>query len=72
MAGLETPATVAARRAGNRFRALGYEHGAASESYGLEAAGRLGLDPASAFKTPLAPGDLAELTSAETARPTRG
>jgi Cys-tRNA(Pro)/Cys-tRNA(Cys) deacylase len=54
MAGRETPATRAARRAGIRFQVLEYEHDAASESYGLEAAERLGLDPARVFKTLLA------------------
>jgi Cys-tRNA(Pro)/Cys-tRNA(Cys) deacylase len=54
MAGRETPATAAARRAGIDYRVLEYEHDAASESYGLEAAERLGLDPARVFKTLLA------------------
>ena len=54
MAGRETPATKAAKRAGIRFRVLEYAHDAASESYGLEAAERLGLDPARVFKTLLA------------------
>jgi Cys-tRNA(Pro)/Cys-tRNA(Cys) deacylase len=59
MAGRETPATKAARRAGIRFEVLEYEHDTASESYGLEAAERLELE--------LAPGDLAALTHADTA-----
>ena len=54
MAGLQTPATEAAKRAGIRFQVLEYEHDAASESYGLEAAERLGVDPARVFKTLLA------------------
>jgi Cys-tRNA(Pro)/Cys-tRNA(Cys) deacylase len=54
MAGRETLATKAAKRAGIRFQVLEYEHDAASESYGLEAAERLGLDPARVFKTLLA------------------
>jgi Cys-tRNA(Pro)/Cys-tRNA(Cys) deacylase len=54
MAGRETPATKAARKAGIAFQVLEYEHDAASESYGLEAAERLGLDPARVFKTLLA------------------
>jgi Cys-tRNA(Pro)/Cys-tRNA(Cys) deacylase len=54
MAGRETPATKAARAAGIAFQVLEYEHDAASESYGLEAAERLGLDPARVFKTLLA------------------
>jgi Cys-tRNA(Pro)/Cys-tRNA(Cys) deacylase len=51
MAGRETPATAAARRAGIAFEVLEYEHDPKSESYGLEAAERLGLDPARVFKT---------------------
>jgi Cys-tRNA(Pro)/Cys-tRNA(Cys) deacylase len=54
MAGRETPATKAARSAGIAFQVLEYEHDAASESYGLEAAERLGLDPERVFKTLLA------------------
>jgi Cys-tRNA(Pro)/Cys-tRNA(Cys) deacylase len=64
MAGRETPATAAARRAGIRFRVLEYEHDEASASYGLEVAERLGLEPA--------PADHAALTSAEQARLGRG
>jgi Cys-tRNA(Pro)/Cys-tRNA(Cys) deacylase len=54
LAGRETPATAAARRAGVEYRVLEYDHDSASESYGLEAAERLGLDPARVFKTLLA------------------
>ena len=54
MAGRETPATAAARRAGIDDKVLEYEHDEASASYGLEAAERLGLDPARVFKTLLA------------------
>ena len=54
MAGRETPATAAARRAGIDYKVLEYEHDEASASYGLEAAERLGLDPARVFKTLLA------------------
>ena len=54
MAGRETPATAAARRAGIQYEVLEYEHDEASASYGLEAAERLGLDPARVFKTLLA------------------
>ena len=54
MAGRETPATAAARRAGIQHEVLEYEHDEASASYGLEAAERLGLDPARVFKTLLA------------------
>src|SRR5512145_34716 len=38
MAGRETPATKAARKAGIAFQVLEYDHDEASESYGLEAA----------------------------------
>ena len=68
MAGRETPATAAARRAGIAFQVLEYEHDAASESYGLEAAERLGRG----LELELAPGDLAALTYADSARLTRG
>jgi Cys-tRNA(Pro)/Cys-tRNA(Cys) deacylase len=54
VAGRETPATRAAKRAGIHFRVLEYEHDPGSESYGLEAAERLELDPARVFKTLLA------------------
>jgi Cys-tRNA(Pro)/Cys-tRNA(Cys) deacylase len=54
MAGRETPATKAARKAGIAFQVLEYDHDEASESYGLEAAERLGLDPERVFKTLLA------------------
>jgi Cys-tRNA(Pro)/Cys-tRNA(Cys) deacylase len=57
MAGRETPATKAAKRAGIRFEVLEYDHDAASESYGMDAAERLGLAPA----------DLAALTGADRA-----
>jgi Cys-tRNA(Pro)/Cys-tRNA(Cys) deacylase len=54
MAARQTPATVAAERAGVPFEVHEYEHDVASSSYGLEAAERLGLDPARVFKTLLA------------------
>jgi Cys-tRNA(Pro)/Cys-tRNA(Cys) deacylase len=54
MAGRETPATAAARRAGIAFQVLEYEDDEASASYGIEAAERLGLDPERVFKTLLA------------------
>ncbi len=54
MAGRETPATRAARQAGISFAVHEYEHDEASSSYGLEAAERLGLEPARVFKTLLA------------------
>jgi Cys-tRNA(Pro)/Cys-tRNA(Cys) deacylase len=46
-----TPATVALTRAGIEFRLHEYAHDPRAESYGLEAAEALGLDPARVFKT---------------------
>jgi len=46
-----TPAIAAAEQAGIAFSVHEYEHDPASESYGLEAAEVLGLDPARVFKT---------------------
>jgi Cys-tRNA(Pro)/Cys-tRNA(Cys) deacylase len=46
-----TPAIVAAERAGVPFRVHEYVHDPKAESYGLEAAEKLGLDPAGVFKT---------------------
>jgi Cys-tRNA(Pro)/Cys-tRNA(Cys) deacylase len=46
-----TPAIAAAEEAGITFSVHEYEHDPAVESYGLEAAERLGLDPACVFKT---------------------
>jgi Cys-tRNA(Pro)/Cys-tRNA(Cys) deacylase len=46
-----TPAVAAAERAGIRFRVHSYEHDPKAESYGLEAAEKLGVDPARVFKT---------------------
>ena len=46
-----TPAVVAAERARVAFELLSYAHDPAAESYGLEAATALGLDPAHVFKT---------------------
>ena len=57
MAGRETPATAAARRAGIHYKVLEYEHDEASASYGLEAAERRGLE------LELAPADLAAATA---------
>ena len=51
MAGKGTPAIVAAERAGVSFRLHEYVHDAKAASYGLEAAEKLGLDPARVFKT---------------------
>jgi Cys-tRNA(Pro)/Cys-tRNA(Cys) deacylase len=49
-----TPATKALEQAGVAFTVHPYEHDPAAASYGLEAAERLGLDPAAVFKTLLA------------------
>jgi len=46
-----TPAVAAAERAGIPFRTHSYEHDPRAESYGLEAAEKLALDPARVFKT---------------------
>lgn len=46
-----TPAIAAAERAGIRFALHEYEHDPAAESYGLEAAEKLGVEPARVFKT---------------------
>ncbi|MHB0948342.1 MAG: Cys-tRNA(Pro) deacylase [Gemmatimonadaceae bacterium] len=50
----KTPAIQAAERAGVAFEILEYAHDPSAPSYGLEAAERLGLDPAAVFKTLLA------------------
>ncbi|GAA1773522.1 Cys-tRNA(Pro) deacylase [Agromyces lapidis] len=49
-----TPATLALARAGIAFTALAYEHDPRAQAFGLEAAEKLGLDPARVFKTLLA------------------
>lgn len=46
-----TPATVALTRAGVAHTVHPYHHDPRSESYGLEAAEALGVDPARVFKT---------------------
>jgi Cys-tRNA(Pro)/Cys-tRNA(Cys) deacylase len=46
-----TPAIAAAEQAGIHFALHEYAHDPGAESYGLEAAERLGLDPARVFKT---------------------
>jgi len=51
MAGRDTPATTAARKAGVRFTVHEYAHDPKAASYGMEAAEALGLDPARVFKT---------------------
>ena len=49
-----TPATVALTRAGIAFTLRAYEHDPAAESYGLEAAAALGVEPERVLKTLLA------------------
>lgn len=49
-----TPATVALSRAGITFSLHPYTHDPRAESYGLEAAEALGLDPRRVFKTLMA------------------
>jgi Cys-tRNA(Pro)/Cys-tRNA(Cys) deacylase len=51
MAGRDTPATTAARRAGVAFVIHEYPHDPGASSYGMEAAEALGLDPARVLKT---------------------
>ncbi len=51
MAGRETPATRAAQAAGIAHAVHEYAHDPAADSYALEAAEALGLDPARVFKT---------------------
>ncbi|MDO9409797.1 aminoacyl-tRNA deacylase [Patulibacter sp.] len=51
MAGRETPATTAARRAGVAFELHEYAHDPAADSYSLEAVEALGLDPGRVLKT---------------------
>src|ERR1700712_1724061 len=51
MAGRDTPATTAARRAGIEYSVHEYAHDPKAASYGLEAAEALGLDPARVYKT---------------------
>lgn len=46
-----TPATVALERAGVSYTVCSYTHDPGVESYGLEAAQALGVDPARVFKT---------------------
>jgi Cys-tRNA(Pro)/Cys-tRNA(Cys) deacylase len=48
---MSTPATVALKRAGLEARTHAYEHDPKAESYGLEAAEALELDPDRVYKT---------------------
>jgi len=52
-----TPATVALESAGIAFEVRAYDHHPAAESFGMEAAELLGVDPARVFKTLLAQTD---------------
>lgn len=56
-----TPATKALDKAGIEYRLHRYEHDPDAQSYGTEAAEKLGLDPARVFKTLLASTDTGEL-----------
>ena len=49
-----TPATVALTRAGIPYAVHAYEHDPRAAAFGLEAAEKLGLDPARVYKTLLA------------------
>ena len=51
MSGKATPATAAVQRAGIPHALHEYRHDPSADSYGLEAAEALGLDPARVFKT---------------------
>jgi len=51
MAGRDTPATTAARKAGIEHTVHEYAHDPGASSYGMEAAEALGLDPERVFKT---------------------
>jgi Cys-tRNA(Pro)/Cys-tRNA(Cys) deacylase len=46
-----TPAIAAAEKAGLAFAVHEYEHDPSADSYGLEAAEKVGVDPARVFKT---------------------
>lgn len=56
-----TPATKLLDKAGIDYRLHRYQHDPKAESYGGEAADKLGLDPARVFKTLLASSETAEL-----------
>lgn len=56
-----TPAIDLLRRKGASFEVHNYEHDPRSPSYGLEAAEKLGLDPARVFKTLLVRSETGEL-----------
>src|SRR5258707_1027799 len=46
-----TPALAVLERAGIAYRVHGYRHDPQAESYGLEAAAKLGVEPGRVFKT---------------------
>ncbi|MGZ4381440.1 MAG: Cys-tRNA(Pro) deacylase [Gaiellaceae bacterium] len=48
---MATPAIAAAEQAGIAFRTHAYEHDPKAQSYGLEAAEKLGVEPGRVFKT---------------------
>ncbi len=52
-----TPAVQAAQKAGISFRLHEYDHDPGADSYGDEAAAKLGVDPDRVFKTIVAAGD---------------
>lgn len=52
-----TPATVALTAAGIAFTAHAYDHEGGSTDFGMEAAAKLGVDPARVFKTLVAETD---------------
>ncbi|MCF7201993.1 Cys-tRNA(Pro) deacylase [Pseudomonas oligotrophica] len=59
-----TPAIDLLKKKGAAHRVLSYQHDPKSASYGLEAAEKLGLDPARVFKTLLACSERNELVVA--------
>lgn len=56
-----TPATKALDKAGIDYRLHRYDHDPAAQSYGTEAADKLGFDPARVFKTLLTSTETGEL-----------
>ena len=69
MAGRETQATRAARAAGIAFHVHEYAHDPRHEAYGLEAAERLGQEPARVFKTLVARADQELVVAASRSTP---
>jgi Cys-tRNA(Pro)/Cys-tRNA(Cys) deacylase len=60
-----TPALDLLKKVRAEHRIHSYEHDPKAASYGLEAAEKLGLDPAQVFKTLLASSEKGELLEAE-------